>query len=149
MGFVLAEDVRDRYAFWIATTATFGALALIAKTEGIGYTLREVLVGGDRIVTPTYSAILWVPATMGADGWGPFAWLNTLYWVSVAGLVGKGLARLDRRLRASRRVPARRDPRLPAAAPDRGRSARPSGHPTPARAAGDAPPSPPPEGSGP
>lgn len=149
MGFVLAGDMRERYAFWIVTTATFGALAVIAKTEGVGYTLHESLVGPQRIVLPEYSEILWLPASLGAGGWGPFAWINTLYWVTVAGLVGKSLALLDHRLRAIRPVPARRDLRLPPAAPDRGPSVRPSGRPSPSPASGDVPPSPPRGGSGP
>lgn len=144
MGFVLAADKRERYAFWLAVLVSYGILAALATTEGIGYTLHESFAPHERVVTPEYSAVLWLPAVvLGADGWGPVSWYNTLYWITVAGLAGKSLALLDRRLRAVRRAPSPRDPRVPVRDPP----GRPAGHPLPA--SGDAPPAPPRAGSGP
>ena len=143
-GFVLAADVRERAAFWFTTTAAFGVLAGLATSEGVGYVLMPSLARGDLVMVPEYSGLLWLPAVLGASAWGPLAWLNTLYWVILAGLVGKILALLDRRRRAIRRAPARRDPAVPGRDP--GPADRPSGRPFPAAGAA-LPPAPPGAGS--
>jgi len=140
-GFILAADVRERAAFWFTTTAAFGVLAVLAMSEGIGYGLRASHVEGDLVMIPDYSAVLWLPAVLGASAWGPISWLNTVYWIILAGLVGKILARLDRRPREIRRAPVPHG----RAAPGRG----PSGPGRPSPAAGAVPPpAPPGAGSG-
>jgi len=141
----MASDFRERAAFWFTMTASFGVLAALATSEGIGYVLSASRVGGDLVMIPQYSAILWLPAVLGASAWGPMAWLNTIYWIILAGLAGKSLARLARRRRAIRRAPVRRDPAVPGRA--RGPSGHPPGRPSPAAGAAP-PPAPPRAGSG-
>ena len=134
--FVFAADVRERVAFWFVTTASFGVIAGFATAEGLGYVLRPTIVGQTLAMIPEYSPVVWLPAVLGASAWGPYSWLNTIYWIILAGLVGKILARLDRRLRAIRRAPARRGPAVPA------RDRAPAGRPSPA-AGSSLPPAPP------
>ena len=142
--FVFAADVRERVAFWFVTTASFGVIAGFATAEGLGYVLRPTIVGQTLAMIPEYSPVVWLPAVLGASAWGPYSWLNTIYWIILAGLVGKILALLDRRRRAIRRAPARRDQAAPGRDPvpvD-----RPSGCPAPAAGA-SLPPAPPGAGS--
>jgi hypothetical protein len=130
--FVFAVDLRERVAFWVTTLAAYGVIAGLATTRGIGYVLTETLVGRTLVVIPEYSPILWLPAVLGASPWGPLAWISTVYWITLAGLFGAIVARLDRRR------PARlgRAPR-PSAVPGRDRPL--SGRPLPSPAADAAP----------
>ncbi len=139
MGLIAATDVRERYAFWLTTIASYGILVGLATTPGIGYTFRLSTSAAGLVDIPEYNAILWLPAVLGAGAWGVLAWANTVYWIIIAGLVGKSLAHLDRRHRATRRrAPARRVAPLPGRDPP-GRTDRPvpvagGGPPAPPRA---------------
>src|SRR3989337_1044796 len=76
--FVLAADVRERVAFWFATTVSFGVIVGLATAEGVGYVRRPTIVGRTLVMIPEYSPVLWLPAVLGASAWGPSSWLNTV-----------------------------------------------------------------------
>lgn len=101
----IARSHVERAAFWFGVSAVYAAFAVLATTEGVGYRLRLEPTSDPSLflAVPVYNPILWIPATFGAGAWGPHAWLNTLYWLTVATLGGVGLARLVRRLPADPR----------------------------------------------
>ena len=138
---LVAKSHKERAVFWLGLCVAYGLLAGLATWEGVVYVLRSEPTANPfvTIAVPVYNPVLWLPAVLfGAGAWGPLGWLNTLYWLIVAGLAATGAARLLVRhpSRARRPHPAPSAARGRAPGPHPGRPAvRPSGRPSPPPAA--------------
>ena len=138
--FFLAVDQRERAIFWLSLCATYAILAGLATAPGVGYRFRDDPTADPRafVAVPLYQPLLWLPAFLGADAWGPYAWANTVYWIVGATIGAEVLVRL---LARPRRAGPRR---APAGHPAPG---TPAGRPVPP-AGGAGPPAPAPARSG-